>query len=180
MDPVIAQHIFNISDGLFAELQPIESGVTNAPFFNRGKHAFVVPSTEVHIVSVPLPKELEEFYAKYPSTVEFSMRCGDWTFLSEREIKSRYNIMCAAGQTRLVDFALRYMGMGHIETCGYDPVTNTVFTVHDGGSNEWDRANNLESKVSLDVDTVPRLSFQEWWRSETTHASTSDNEECKT
>ena len=170
MDPAIVRHIFDTADGLFAQLEPIERGITKAAFFNRGRDAFVVPSTEVRTVSVPLPEKLKEFYAKYPPTFEFTMKSSEWTFLSEQEIARLYDGMCTAGQARLVDFALQNLGMGHVETCAYDPVTNTVFTARDGGSNGWDRADNFKNKVSLDVNAQPRVSFEAWWQAETAHA----------
>ena len=170
MDPCLEKHIFEISTGLFAELRPINGGVTQAPFFEPGSKSLAIPSTETRVVNVPLPDALTSFYSKFPSNVEFSTEAS-WVFMSEDEITVRYATFFEKGQTRVIDFALCYAGMGHVQTCAFDPVTNTVFTTFDGGSNGFDRASNFQAKVDLDVDSQLRKSFEDWWREQTSSSS---------
>lgn len=166
MDPTIEHYIFEISRGLFTELKPTAAETTQRAFFTPGHSLPVHPSTETRTVDVPLPAALRALYAKFPPNVEFRGH-GEWTLMSEAEIARRHAAMCAEGQSRCVDFALRYAGMGHVDTCGYDPQTDSVFLTLDGGSNGWDRAVNHAAKVALDVHTVAgRRAFEAWWAEE--------------
>jgi hypothetical protein len=111
-----------------------------------------------------MPPALRDVYAKYPSDVEFA-GCGDWTFLCEDEITERHALFAAQGQPRVVDLAVRYAGMGHVDTCAYDPVSGTVFRTLDGGNSGWAREANHEAKKELDVDAVhERVPFERWWK----------------
>lgn len=172
MDPHLLTHILDISQGLFAHLTPVHRGATGRAFFSPGEEAVgCLPSTEVRRVCAPMPLALRSFYTKYPSDVEF-VGVGEWTFLCEEEIAKRHEAMTTEGQPRLVDLAVRYAGMGHVDTCAYDPVTDTVFHTLDGGSNGWDREANHQSKVTLDVDAVTeRMPFETWWQNNVAQTS---------
>ena len=74
---------------------------------------------------------------------------------SEDEIEARRLQMVANGQTRMVDFAMRYAGLGHVIVLSYDPEGDKVFARLDGGSNTYDRVINLERAIAMDPSRTP-------------------------
>ena len=91
---------------------------------------------------VPLPGELQRVYR-----VIARPRCeyifGNWTLMSLRRVCEQYEQRKTLGQSRAVDFALTYAGLGHYTVCSYDPVGELVYDRMDGGSNGYDRMTNF-------------------------------------
>ena len=136
-------------------LRPVRPGATSRPFFACGEELDLAPTTYPRAVTVPLPESLRCMYAHYPDDVEFEGR--NWIFLSEREIAQRYTDM---EQTRVVDVAIRYVGMGRIVTCTYDPITDTVFRTFVGR----EEVENQVGASYVDVDArTDRCDFDAWW-----------------
>ena len=164
----LESHILKLNQGLFDQLVPREPGVTSDPFFQtKRKKAHCVPRVEDRDVLVPLPSELSDVYAKYPGDVEFSLSdahlANQWTFLSEEEMHRRWRFHVAAGQLRMVDMAVQYLGMGFVRVLAYDPVDELVYVDVDGGSNGWDQASNSKARNDCVVgDRSDRTSFVEW------------------
>ena len=53
----------------------------------------------------------------------------DWTIMSLQNINTRINQVREDGQTRVVDFAILYAGMGHCIVCAYDPTDGKICDV---------------------------------------------------
>ena len=165
----LESHILRLNQGLFDQLVPRGSGATAHPFFQmQQKKTRCVPSVEDRDVKVPLPRELSEVYAKYPPDVEFSFSdatvADQWTFLSEDEMYRRWRYHVDAGQPRMVDMAIKYIGMGHVRVLAYDPDDRLVYTDYDGGSNGWDQMSNAKTRNDCIVGSrSDRRNFVEWF-----------------
>ena len=146
----------------FDALTPRRAGSTENALFDVNEETHRIPMVERRMVTVPMPEKLNEVYARYPSDTEFSTTRG-WTFLSEEEVKRRWEAMVEEGQRRMVDLAIAYAGMGHVTVLSYDPITDGVFTGLDGGANGWDRETNHRTRVGQDVGALDTVSLQTWW-----------------
>lgn len=172
----IAAHVREVSQGLHAQLEPRYAGASGNCFFSPQRvHPTALPSVEPRPIRAPLPAALRPVYGKYADDVEFTAvgrgDIGDWVFLSEKEIVRRWEARRAAGQTRAVDVAVRYAGMGWVRVLAYDPTGDQVFVEWDGGSNGLDREHNLARRNAEDVGARhDGRSFDVWW-AEVTGAS---------
>ena len=153
------------TDAWFQRLTPRRAGATENPFFTSNEELTTPPSVEVRRVNVPIPEELRVVYERYPDDAEFTAPDG-WTFLSEREIQTRMSAMQKEGQTRFVDVAICYAGMGHVRVLSYVVDTRRVFTHLDGGANGWDRAYNHARRMALNVDGLTTVALDTWWAEE--------------
>lgn len=124
------------------------------------------PSSEDRALAEPwlLPETLRRVYAKYPPHVELRDAAARWHFLSETEIVERAAARRRDGQHRMVDLAVRYAGMGHVQVLAYDPIGERVFVDADGESDGFERLANLRrrnaERVGTRTDTRP---FDDWW-----------------
>lgn len=164
LPPDVEAHVTLLAtNAWFDALTPRRAGCTDNAFFEPNEESHRLPSVEWHAVSVPMPEELRDVYARYPSDTEFST-CRGWTFLSEDEAKRRWEATVAeVGQTRMVDLAIAYAGMGHVTVLSYDPITGNVFTGLDGGANGWDRLANRKARLGRDVAALRTTSLAAWW-----------------
>lgn len=163
LPPDLHAHVTRLAtNAWFDALTPRRAGSTENAFFAVNEETHRVPAVERRTVSVPMPETLREVYEHYPSDTEFSTSRG-WTFLSEEEVKRRWEAMDAWGQSRMVDLAVAYAGMGHVMVLSYDPITDGVLTGLDGGANGWDRDENHRRRIERDVDAATVMSLDEWW-----------------
>lgn len=174
LPPDLVSHVLDLSS-LCSDLMPRRRGCTSACFFKPGPVLPVLPSVgeSPRDATKQLPVSLARVYAKYAPDTEFCVGDSDsplsrWTFLSELEIEERKQDAIRCGQARLVDLAIAYAGMGHVHVLSMDPATGTVFQRMDGGGNGWEREANAKARCSLDVETVQRQPFDEWWKGEMT------------
>ena len=65
-----------------------------------------------------------------------------------------------------VDLAIKYIGMGHILVLSYDLQHKKVFVDRDGGSNGYDRLDNMTRRMNQDNDMHDMLQFQDWFQKE--------------
>ena len=159
----IQTHLHVLSnDLLFRDMTPRYPGATENPFFCHNNEKPVNPSVEVRPIGVPIPQELRVVYERYSDDTEFTTPQG-WTFLSEREIMTRMMAMQEEGQTRFVDIAISYAGMGHVHVLSYLQNMDCVFTSIDGGANGWDREANHALRMTLSTEDVSTVPFQTWW-----------------
>ena len=124
-------------------------GSTERPFFQQVPTATPPPlSLPLQGVPTAIPEVVRNYYEKYGADVEWYR--GELTVLSYNETKKRTN-------DRFIDFALRYAGMGHVEVFFVDKRNGTVYSRGDGGSNGWDRMNNVKKHAEyrgVDADVV--------------------------
>lgn len=163
LPPDICEHVSLLaSNTLFHHLEPSRRGCTENAFFTPNEKSHRIPQVEKRPVGAPLPEMLRLVYERYDNDTEFSAP-GNWIFMCEQEIAERVREMIMAGQTRVVDLAVQYVGMGHLRVLAYDPQEQKVFVTIDGGANAYDSQDNHDKRIKLNVDEVDGKSFKDWW-----------------
>lgn len=160
----VQNHILQISNKTFVKFVPIVKGVTDRHFFTQGQAENILPSSEPRKIEADIPLELVQIYEKYPDSVEFGF--DYWTFLSECQMLERYNALKDKQKCPTVDIAIRYAGMGHIKVLAYDIHEKKVLVDHDGGSNGYDREDNMNRRLRQDNKSLNLLKFQDWLEKE--------------
>lgn len=66
--------------------------------------------------------------------------------MSLEQAKDMHRAKAARGQTRVFDFAYRYIGMGHVTVYFADlDSADKIYSRPDGGANGWERMHNFEA-----------------------------------
>ena len=69
---------------------------------------------------------------------------GKWVLLSLNKVVYIYNKYSLNNQTRIIDFAAIYGGMGHCIICSYVPEFDKICFRHDGGANGYERDDHFK------------------------------------
>jgi len=138
------------------------------PFFTdhvegTGKPVQKLEENELALSDIILSEELENLYRFIgnPCVEYYFDGC---TIMSLKNVIKSHNIMVDHGQSRVIDFAFWYEGMGHVIVDALDPSDGQIFYRHDGGSNGYDRKNHFEficKYVPKNEDKVSFASFAE-------------------
>lgn len=107
--------------------------------------------------------EIKNFFILIGSK-EKEIYINNWTILSHDNIIDIYNNH-KAENINVIDIALLYLGMGHVQIIFYDPIQNLLFSRHDGGSNGWDREdcfNKLKQYQNKKIYNKNGFSFQDF------------------
>jgi len=110
---------------------------------------------------VGFPKELLDIY-KFVGQINIECNFDCWILKSLEGLNERLDIYLTENQHFVVDFAIRYMGMGHIIVAAFDPRDGRIFYRGDGGSNGWDRAENWNTVKSLNPRPDQKFEFSHW------------------
>ena len=86
----------------------------------------------------------------------------EWTIMALDTALKIYQGYVKDGQTRVFDFAYRYLGMGHVEVVSCDLHTHNLFLHRDGGSNGYDRMLNHQKTVKFQ-GTPDEFFFLQWF-----------------
>lgn len=98
---------------------------------------------KLNLLNNALSNDIKTFYRNIKSSTQ-EIYIKEWSLFSIDDIlkvfknRKRDNI-------NIIDFALKYCGMGHCKVAFYDPQTNMIYYRHDGGSNELDREERYEA-----------------------------------
>lgn len=104
-------------------------------------------SIEKKLNSINLPDEIKKFYIEIGTTLQ-EIYLREWTFLSlQNIIKMVENYK--KDDIESIDFAYKYLGMGHVKVAFYDPKNKSIFYRNDGGSNGYDRNDNYKNLVNF-------------------------------
>lgn len=88
---------------------------------------------------------------------------NNWTLRSLKHVDDRFKVMKEEGNNeRIVDFSVRYCGMGHCVVCSYDTKDGKIFYRRDGGSNGWDRKFNWEFISKYVPEDEKKYNFMRW------------------
>ena len=88
---------------------------------------------------------------------------NNWTLRSLKHMEDRFKVMKEEGNNeRIVDFSVRYCGMGHCVVCSYDTKDGKNFYRRDGGSNGWDRKFNWEFISKYVPEDEKKYNFMRW------------------
>ena len=97
-------------------------------------------SIEKKLNLINFPNEIKDFYKEIGTTLQ-EIYIKEWTFFSiQNIIKMIQNYKKDNFET--IDFAFKYLGMGHVKVAFYDTRYETIFYRNDGGSNQYVRENN--------------------------------------
>ena len=104
-------------------------------------------SIEKKLNLINLPNEIKDFYKEIGTTLQ-EIYIKEWTFFSiQNIIKMIENYKKDNIET--IDFAYKYLGMGHVKVAFYDTRYQTIFYRNDGGSNGYDRNDNYNNLVNF-------------------------------
>ena len=96
---------------------------------------------------IPLPYTLRILYTAI-GKVNVELYYNNWTLLSLNKVKTMYNHYISNNQTRSVDFAFMYCGMGHACMVSFDPITNKIYYKMQNGANGYEADDNYRNAIS--------------------------------
>lgn len=88
-----------------------------------------------------------------------------WIIMSLEEALERYNYICSQGQTNVFDIGYKYAGMGYIDMLSCDLTNHLLFYRVDGGSNDYDRVDNLNELIKNGSEPYNKFYFSDWFYS---------------
>jgi hypothetical protein len=140
---------------------------TQAPFFLTGStEDFQQGHKDIPELPAGLNRNVRYIYQIIGNPdVEVTLTDRDgceWTIMSLTKSLEIYEDYKQHGQTRVFDFAYRYMGMGHIQVVSCDTRTHNLFFHRAGGSNGWDREINFNETVQFSGDSQ-EIFFLNWF-----------------
>ena len=120
---------------------------TQTPFTVQGSSTdgelgFDTAKVDLILNNVPLTGDLKTIY-RIIGNPDIEFYFGQWTLLSITKVKNMYETYITKNQTRSIDFALIYAGMGHCVVASFDPESTKIYYRADGGSNGYDREFNF-------------------------------------
>ena len=116
----------------------------------------------------PLPARLVALFNRLGRT-DIECYRGPWTLLSIDKIQRMRAIYEAAGQNRAVNFAMSYLGMGHVAMACYDPETHRVYYKSENGANGYEADENHQKAVAyvpIAADLHPLEHWEKMWEDE--------------
>jgi hypothetical protein len=137
---------------------------TKQPFFMRDGNQTEFKINFDYILDLPegLNQNISLIY-KIISDPDREIYLDNWTIMSLNKIKEIYKEYCNNHQTRVINIAFIYLGMGHINVMGCDLQTHNLFFHRDGGSNGYEREDNFNYMVKLDPETHQQYYFNDWF-----------------
>jgi len=112
------------------------------------------------IIHEKLNRNIKEIY-RYTLTDNQEIYINNWTFMSLNEIRQRYNSI-KEQRNDIIDIAFRYHGMGWILVLSCDLNNSLLFERMDGGSNGYDREDNLMKLIKDGSKPYKKLNFSQW------------------
>jgi len=86
-----------------------------------------------------------------------------WTIMSLDEALERYNSLSTQGQTNVFDIGYKYAGLGYIDVLSCDLTDHLLFYRVDGGSNDYDRVDNLNNLIKNGSKSYKKFYFSDWF-----------------
>lgn len=106
-----------------------------------------------------MPTALKNMY-KLIGNPNIEYYFGDWILMSLVNVQERSEVM---ENPNVVDFAIRYAGMGHVVVCSYDPRDGKIFFRRDGGSNGYERNDRWNFIKSYQPESDKKRDIGEWF-----------------
>lgn len=120
---------------------------------NGSRDSFKQNLTAVNKIAeeLKLPFQLKLLYQLIGDTTT-ELYVGEWTIINLEQLKERYNTFKKHDQTHMIDFAYKYMGMGHVKMCFMDPLNSKVGYRRDGGASSIEREYNFKRAVNMNIN----------------------------
>ena len=114
------------------------------------------------------PNSLAYLYQMLDCEIEAKSIGGDygsWSLIPLRRIDHIQSIFntCDEYTGCSVDFAHRYMGMGHVCVASWYPETQTFYYRHDGGANGWEQLHCAELAYRMIPTESERFPIEYWF-----------------
>ena len=120
------------------------------PFFCKSiSNNYIKKNIKTNILDeYNFPDDLKTLYYEINNqAVEFYFK--DWVFMSLDRIIKITELYVENNQYRVIDFAYKYVGLGHCIIISFDPVDKRVFYRYDGGSNGFEREANFKFVINF-------------------------------
>lgn len=153
------------SDVYAAAERFVRSGMKGMDGHDSAQQPFMLPELEckgevgakteeadAFLERVRLPPALQRVYRVIGNAQSEYIFRG-WILMSLQKVCDAYERMKENGQSRMVDFAYIYAGMGHVVVCSYDPELARIYYRGDGGANGWERSDHFNRACKY----VPRI-----------------------
>lgn len=88
---------------------------------------------------------------------------SEWTLMSINNALKRYDELCKLNRKDIFDIGYKYEGMGHITVLSCDLNSHLLFYRPDGGSNGYDREDNLNNLIKNGSSNYKKFFFSEWF-----------------
>ena len=147
---------FNIiynNDNYYFNISTPEWSSNNMPAMIQSTSGEIIKdrSIEKKLNLINLPDEIKKFYTEIGSTLQ-EIYIREWTFLSLQNIIKMVETY-KKDNIESIDFAYKYLGMGHVKVAFYDPKNKSIFYRNDGGSNGYDREDNFKKLKNFNNST---------------------------
>lgn len=127
----------------------------------EGKVEFDTVSVNEILENIPIHTSLKRIYQTIGNpNVDYYY--NDWILLSLKQVQEQYKLYQEKKQTRAIDFAMIYTGLGHCIFASYDPILNKIYYRNDGGSNGWDREINFKFAIEYIPDESKCHDLSNW------------------
>ena len=123
-----------------------------------------------------IPIQLKNMY-KIISNPNIEYYFGEWILMSLKKLKDRVDLMLQEGNLSVIDFGMRYCGMGHCVICSYDSTDGKIFFRRDGGSNGYERVDNWNFIKSYKPEYEKKHNFSIWLNKVKNEYETASNEQ---
>ena len=139
---------------------------TQEPFFsmdsnNQTNIKYVSDEVDSILEKYDFPEDLRKIYRGVGNKlVEYYYK--DWVLLSLSNIEERVDIYRKDGQNRVIDFGVKYHGMGHCYVVAFYPEDKKIFYRRDGGANGYERMAHYREIVEYKPITEHKFEVMDW------------------
>tara|TARA_Y100000389_G_scaffold44558_1_gene39264 strand:- start:531 stop:1121 length:591 start_codon:yes stop_codon:yes gene_type:complete len=136
---------------------------SNKAFFSGNiESAFKMHNKPIEGVPNKVNRNILDIY-KLLGDTEKEIYIGSWTIMSVKNAIERYKELCNLNRTDIFDIGYQYMGMGHIKMISCDLNNHLLFYRPDGGSNGYDREDNLKKLLENGSKYYNKFYFSDWF-----------------
>jgi hypothetical protein len=136
---------------------------TDKAFFSGNiESAFKMDSKPIEGLPKSLNRNILDIY-KLLGDPEREIYIGGWTIMSVKNSIERYKELCKLNRSDVFDIGYQYMGMGHIKMISCDLNNHLLFHRPDGGSNGYDREDNLNNLIENGSKNYTKFFFSDWF-----------------
>ena len=136
---------------------------SNKAFFSGNiESVFKMDNKPIEGVPTKLNRNILDIY-KLLGNPEKEIYIGCWTIMSVKNAIERYKELCNLNRSDIFDIGYQYMGMGHIKMISCDLNNHLLFYRPDGGSNGYDREENLKKLLENGSKNYNKFYFSDWF-----------------
>ena len=135
----------------------------NEAFFVQNKNnKFIIDYSTIEGLPDSLNRNIITIYNILGSKNK-ELYLSDWTLMSINNSLKRYHELCKLNRKDIFDIGYKYEGMGHITVLSCDLNSHLLFYRPDGGSNGYDRQDNLNNLIKDGSSNYKKFFFTEWF-----------------